>query len=88
VALAGDFFFSGGSVFLDHGDGLISMYFHLQELAVEQGRDVKRGEVIGSVGQTGRATGPHLHMGLRWRGARIDPSLLLVSTEQIPTIPG
>ena len=87
VALAGDFFFSGGSVFLDHGDGLISMYFHLQELAVEQGRDVKRGEVIGSVGQTGRATGPHLHMGLRWRGARIDPSLLLASTEQIPTIP-
>jgi len=87
VVLADDFFFSGGSIFLDHGDGLISMYFHLQELTVEQGRDVKRGERIGSVGQTGRATGPHLHMGLRWRGARIDPSILLVPPEQILTIP-
>lgn len=87
VALADDFFFSGGSVFLDHGDGLISMYFHLEELTVEQGREVQRGEVIGKVGQTGRATGPHLHLGLRWRGARIDPSLLLASAEQIPTIP-
>jgi murein DD-endopeptidase MepM/ murein hydrolase activator NlpD len=87
VVLAGDFFFSGGSVFLDHGDGLISMYFHLRDLAVEQGREVERGEVIGSVGQTGRATGPHLHMGLRWRGARVDPAFLMAPTEQIPTIP-
>lgn len=87
VALADDFFFSGGSVFLDHGAGLISMYFHLRNLAVEQGRAVERGEVIGSVGQTGRATGPHLHVGLRWRGARVDPSLLLAPPEQLPTIP-
>lgn len=87
VVLADDLFFSGGSIFLDHGDGLISMYFHLQESAVHQGREVRRGEVIGSVGQTGRATGPHLHMGLRWRGARIDPSLLLAPPEQIPTLP-
>lgn len=87
VVLAGDFFFSGGSVFLDHGDGLISMYFHLRELVVEKGEEVKRGKRIGTVGQTGRATGPHLHMGVRWRGARIDPSLLLAPAEQIPTIP-
>ena len=86
VVLADDFFFSGGSVFLDHGAGLISMYFHLRELAVEQGSEVRRGEVIGSVGQTGRATGPHLHLGLRWRGARVDPSLLLAPLDQIPTI--
>ena len=86
VVLADDFFFSGGSVFVDHGAGLISMYFHLRELAVEQGSEVRRGEVIGSVGQTGRATGPHLHVGLRWRGARVDPSLLLAPLEQIPTI--
>jgi murein DD-endopeptidase MepM/ murein hydrolase activator NlpD len=87
VVLADDFFFSGGSVFLDHGAGLISMYFHLRELTVEQGDRVERGEVIGTVGQTGRATGPHLHMGLRWRGARIDPSVLLAPVEGIPTIP-
>jgi hypothetical protein len=87
VALAADFFFSGGSVFLDHGDGLISMYFHLEEWTVEEGGEVRRGEVIGKVGQTGRATGPHLHMGARWRGARIDPMLLLAPPEQIPTLP-
>ena len=87
VVLADDLFFSGGSVFLDHGAGLLSMYFHLRELTVEQGEQVERGEVIGTVGQTGRATGPHLHVGLRWRGARIDPSLLLGPVERIPTIP-
>ena len=87
VVLVDDFFFSGGSIFLDHGDGLISMFFHLNELAVRQGREVQRGEVIGTVGKTGRATGPHLHMGLRWRGARIDPSLLMAPTEQLPTLP-
>lgn len=87
VVLADDFFFSGGSIFLDHGDGLISMYFHLKELAVEQGSRVSRGDWIGSVGQTGRATGPHLHMGLRWRGARIDPTLLLAPPDEAPTIP-
>jgi murein DD-endopeptidase MepM/ murein hydrolase activator NlpD len=87
VVLAGDFFFSGGSVFLDHGDGLISMYFHLKERSVEQGREVERGQVIGTVGQTGRATGPHLHMGLRWRGARVDPALLMKQIERFPTIP-
>ena len=87
VVLAGDFFFSGGSLFLDHGDGLISMYFHLSERSVEEGSEVRRGDVIGRVGQTGRATGPHLHMGVRWRGARVDPSLLMAPTSQIPTIP-
>lgn len=87
VVLAGDFFFSGGSLFLDHGDGLISMYFHLSERSVGEGSDVRRGDVLGRVGQTGRATGPHLHIGVRWRGARIDPSLLLAPTDEIPTIP-
>ncbi len=77
VALAGDFFFSGRSLFLDHGDGLITMYFHLSETAVEQGGEVRRGETIGRVGHSGRATGPHLHFAARWRGARVDPALLL-----------
>ena len=77
VALVGDFFFPGRSVFLDHGDGLITMYFHLSEIAVEEGAEVERGQTIGRVGATGRATGPHLHFGARWRGARVDPALLL-----------
>lgn len=87
VALAGDFFFSGKSVFLDHGDGLVSMYFHLSGIAVEQGDSVDRGEILGLVGATGRATGPHLHFGVRWHRARIDPRLLLSPTDQIRAVP-
>ena len=87
VALAADLFFSGHSVFLDHGDGLITMYFHLSEITVKQGQQVPRGGVVGAVGQTGRATGPHLHFGIRWRRARVDPDLLLGSTEDVPYVP-
>jgi len=77
VALADNHFFAGNSVFLDHGDGLITMYFHLSEIDVEEGSRVERGQVIGTVGATGRATGPHLHFGVRWRGERVDPEMLL-----------
>jgi murein DD-endopeptidase MepM/ murein hydrolase activator NlpD len=87
VALADDFFFSGNSVFLDHGDGLITMYFHFSEILVEEGDEVRRGQVIGKVGQTGRATGPHLHLGIRWRRARVDPTLLLAPVAEIPIVP-
>lgn len=87
VALTGDFFFPGKSVFVDHGDGLISMYFHLSGMAVEKGDVVARGEILGLVGQSGRATGPHLHVGVRWHGARIDPRLLFESPEDLPAIP-
>ena len=62
------------------------MYFHLATIAVERGDDIDRGEVVGTVGATGRATGPHLHFGLRWHGARVDPNLLLGSIERVPTI--
>ncbi len=86
VVMAEDLFFSGNSVFLDHGAGLISMYFHLSSIAVEPGAVVKRGQTIGKVGATGRATGPHLHFGLRWRGARIDPALLLGEPGEVPEI--
>jgi murein DD-endopeptidase MepM/ murein hydrolase activator NlpD len=87
VALADDFFFSGRSVFLDHGDGLITMYFHFSEIVVEEGDEIRRGQVIGKVGQTGRATGPHLHVGVRWRGARVDPALMFASVDEIPSLP-
>ena len=77
VALTGDHFFAGKSVFIDHGDGLITMYFHLSEIGVEEGERVERGRVVGKVGSTGRATGPHLHFAVRWRGERVDPGMLL-----------
>ncbi|MXX76216.1 MAG: M23 family metallopeptidase [Holophagales bacterium] len=86
VALSGEFFFSGNAVFLDHGNGLISMYFHLHEVFVEQGDQVSRGRLIGTVGSTGRSTGPHLHFGIRWQGERVDPALLLGEPGSISTV--
>ncbi len=77
VVLVGDHFFAGKSVYVDHGGGLISMVFHLSRVLVKEGQEVAVGQVLGKVGATGRATGPHLHLGLRWHGARVDPGLLL-----------
>lgn len=77
VAFAGEQFFGGRSVVLDHGGGLFSVYYHLKEAAVSEGRRVARGERIGSVGMSGRATGPHLHFSVRVAGGRVDPTLLL-----------
>ncbi len=72
-----DHFFSGKGVFVDHGLGLYSMYFHLSEVLVQDGEMVKQGQVIGRVGATGRATGPHLHLGVRINGARVNPYALV-----------
>ncbi len=88
VVLAEDLYFSGNSVFIDHGDQLITMYFHLADIAVTPGAEVARGDPVGTVGATGRATGPHLHFGIRWRGARVDPSLLLGGQSSVPRIQG
>ena len=77
VVLVGNFFFAGGSVVLDHGGGLFTMYFHLSEFRVEEGAMVKKGDVIGLSGATGRVTGPHLHWGARLANARIEPFELL-----------
>jgi murein DD-endopeptidase MepM/ murein hydrolase activator NlpD len=77
VILVGDFYFNGQSVIIDHGLGLFSMYFHLSETAVKEGETVKKGQAIGSVGQSGRATGPHLHWGVRLNGARVNPFSLI-----------
>lgn len=77
VVLIGNYFFAGGSVVLDHGGGLFTMYFHLSEFRVEEGSLVKRGDIIGLSGASGRVTGPHLHWGARLSGARINPLELL-----------
>lgn len=86
VVLAEDLFYPGNAVFIDHGNGLTTMYFHLSELSVRSGEEVKRGEKVGLVGSTGRATGPHLFFGARWHKARIDPHLLLEDPAKIPPI--
>jgi murein DD-endopeptidase MepM/ murein hydrolase activator NlpD len=77
VVLVGNFFFAGGSVVLDHGAGLYTMYLHLSEFRVEEGALVRKGEVIALSGMTGRVTGAHLHWGARTGGARVDPLQLI-----------
>jgi murein DD-endopeptidase MepM/ murein hydrolase activator NlpD len=77
VALIGELFFAGRCVILDHGLGLYTLYFHLDRVDAAEGALVERGAVIGVVGATGRATGPHLHWGAQLGGARIDPRALL-----------
>ena len=77
VVFTGDQFFSGKGIVIDHGLGLLTMYFHLSEILVTAGEDVKKGQVIARVGKTGRATGPHLHWGLRLNGARVNPASML-----------
>ena len=84
VVVAEDLFFTGNAVFVDHGNGLVGMYFHLSQIKVQAGQDVKRGETLGLVGSTGRVTGPHLHLGIRWHDARIDPQALLADPAKIP----
>jgi murein DD-endopeptidase MepM/ murein hydrolase activator NlpD len=73
VALLGEFFFAGRLVALDHGLGLYTLYFHLDGVAVTEGEMVERGQTVGTVGTTGRSTGPHLHFGAQLGRARINP---------------
>jgi murein DD-endopeptidase MepM/ murein hydrolase activator NlpD len=77
VVLADEHFLTGNSVYIDHGDGMVSASFHMSSLAVKAGDVVKRGQTIGKVGSTGRASGVHLHLGIRWLAARVDPQPLL-----------
>ena len=77
VALVADFFFPGRLVAVDHGLGLYTLYFHLDSVDVTDGETVDRGQRLGTVGSTGRATGPHLHFAVQAAGARVDPAALL-----------
>ena len=79
VVLTGDFYFAGGSVYVDHGNGMISMYFHLSEVKVSIGQTVNRGDVVGLAGATGRVNGPHLHFGVALQGRLVDPEPLFSS---------
>jgi murein DD-endopeptidase MepM/ murein hydrolase activator NlpD len=69
--------FEGGLVLIDHGQGLITAYLHQSKVVVSAGERVKRGQLIGEVGQEGRATGPHLCWRMKWRGRNLDPTLLV-----------
>jgi murein DD-endopeptidase MepM/ murein hydrolase activator NlpD len=77
VRLTVDHIFSGRGVYVDHGLGFYTMYFHLSEILVKDGDLVTAGQIIGKVGASGRATGPHLHWGVKLNGARVNPYTLL-----------
>lgn len=77
VRLVGDFYYAGNAVYIDHGGGLVTAYFHLSRVSVAEGDTVARGEVIGEVGATGRVTGPHLHWVARYGSISLDPMSVL-----------
>ena len=79
VVIAEEHFLTGNSVYIDHGGGMVSASFHMSALGVQPGDEVKRGQPIGKVGATGRTSGTHLHLGIRWLAARVDPQPLLDS---------
>jgi len=74
---AADLYFTGWTVILDHGHGLSSVFMHMNAIAAKPGQRLKRGEMLGRLGATGRVTGPHLHWGMNWFSTRLDPALLV-----------
>ena len=77
VILARPMFFEGNWVVIDHGQGLLTLYLHLSKFSVKEGDEVSKGQPIGLSGGTGRATGPHLHLAVRWQGVYLNPQVLL-----------
>lgn len=85
IILARPLYYEGNCVVVDHGQGLMTLYMHLSRFKIAEGARVKRGQIIGLSGATGRATGPHLHLGVRWQGAYLDASKLFAI--DLPTLP-
>lgn len=82
VIITGDYFFNGRTVIVDHGQGLMSMLCHLERIDVQRGQAVTTGDPVGIVGQSGRATGPHLHWSVSLNGVRVNPWLLLTNEQR------
>ena len=72
-----DLFYTGGTIIFDHGHGISTLYMHMQKIFIKKGQEVKQGDIIGTVGSTGRSTGPHLDVRLNWFGTRLDPATVL-----------
>ena len=83
VIFAGNFYYRGNIVYVDHGEGLISSYSHMDEILVQEGETISTGDKIGTVGETGRVTGPHLHWEVYFLGETIDPSILINSALEL-----
>ena len=79
----GDYFFNGNTVFIEHGQGLVTMFCHLDSISVEAGQTIKQGEIFGTVGATGRVTGPHLQLGISLNDVRVEPRLFFPEREAV-----
>ena len=72
-----DMYFTGGTIIFDHGHGISTLYMHMKEINVKKGQKVKKGQIVGTLGQSGRATGPHLDIRLNWFNTKLDPMTIL-----------
>jgi murein DD-endopeptidase MepM/ murein hydrolase activator NlpD len=80
IISTGNYFFNGNTIFIDHGQGLVTMYCHMNEIDIQPGQKVRQGDIIGKVGMTGRVTGPHLHWGVSLNNTRVEPELFLAES--------
>ena len=72
-----DLYYTGGTIIFDHGHGISTLYMHMDKIFINKGDHVKKGDIIGTVGSSGRSTGPHLDVRLNWFGIRLDPATIL-----------
>ena len=75
--VANDMYFTGGTIIFDHGHGISTLYMHMKDINVKTGQKVKKGQIVGTLGQSGRATGPHLDIRLNWFNVKLDPATIL-----------